>query len=276
MVVVLGTGFVGTAIARRLARDGREHRLLSRSRVNYTDPAALARWLDAHPAEMLLNAAGWNGRNVDDVERDPERSREANVALPERLARECAARGIAFVHLSTGCVFHGRGPFHEDDEPNFLKTVYARHKLEAERRVLGVADAWIFRLRLAFSGIDHPRNLLTKLRGYPKILPGIQSATWLEDFAMQWSQVVRAAPPGIYHAVQPGPLDVVSVARALGNPAPIWEPEEFREAGHAPRSECVLGTAKYEAASGGAVPDGASGVAASIASMARNPDATIQ
>lgn len=269
MVVVVGAGFVGTAIARGLAIAGREHRLLSRAEVDYSDLPTLRRWLDSHPVNLLMNAAGWNGRNVDDVEREPDRSWDANVALAERLARECVTRGISFAQLSTGCLFHGPGPFSEGDAPNFLKTVYARHKLEAEARIGGVAEAWVFRIRLAFSGREHPRNLLSKLRYYPRILPGVQSATWLEDFSSRWLRVVEGAPPGIYHAVQPGPIDVVGTARALGNEAPVWDEASFLREGHVPRSECVLATAKYEAASGGVPPDGPTAISACARELIR-------
>ncbi|HPA17694.1 MAG TPA: sugar nucleotide-binding protein [Verrucomicrobiae bacterium] len=269
MVVVVGAGFVGTAIARGLASAGRRYELLSRAGVDYCDPGKLERWLDAHPARVMLNASGWNGRNVDDVQRNAEKSREANVALPESLARVCASRGVAFAHLSTGCVFHGRGPFAEGDAPNFLRTVYARHKLEAEGRIRDIGDAWIFRIRLAFSGGDHPRNLLSKLRDYRRILPGRQSATWLEDFSTRWLRVVEGAPAGIYHAVQPVPIEIVAAARALGNHAPLWEEASFLREGHVPRSECELATAKYEAASGGHVPDGPTAVTVCVRELLR-------
>lgn len=269
MVVVVGAGFMGTAIARGLASAGMQHEILSRAAVDYYDPAVLGRWLDSHPARVMLNAAGWNGRNVDDVERDAGRSWRANVALPEQLALECAARGMSFAHLSTGCLYHGRGPFSEGDAPNFLRTVYARHKLEAEGRIRDIGDAWIFRIRLVFSGRDHPRNLLSKLRDYRRILPGVQSATWLEDFAARWPRVVEGAAAGIYHAVQPVPIDIAGTARALGNPAPLWEEASFLVEGHVPRSECELATAKYEAASGGGLPDGPSGIAACVRELLR-------
>lgn len=254
MVVVVGTGFVGSALGRGLASLGVPHHVLSRREADYSDPSTLLRWLDGRPARVLVNAAGWSGRTVDDLERDPARGRAANVDLPSRLARVCGDRGIRFAHISSGCIFHGPGPFGEEDEPNFLVAEYGRQKREAELRVLDAGAAWIFRVRLPFSEVDHPRNLLTKLRGYGRILGGRQSVTWLEDFAVRWLRVVEGAAPGIYHAVQRGSLDIAATARALGNPAPLWDSDEFLRAGHVPRSECMLCPDKYAAASGGDLP----------------------
>jgi len=251
MVVVVGSGFVGSALRRALASRGLRHHVLSRSEVDYADPGELGRWLDSRPVRVMVNAAGWNGMTVDDVERDPRRGHGPNVELPERLAKACHERAIRFAQISSGCVFHGPGPFGEGDEPNFLVTAYGRQKREAELRVLAVGDAWIFRIRLPLSAVDHPRNLLTKLGRYGRILGGRQSVTWLEDFCIRWLSVVEGARPGIYHAVQRGLLDIETAARTMGNGAPLWDAGEFARAGHVARSECELCPDKYEACSGG-------------------------
>lgn len=261
MVVVVGSGFVGTTLGRVLGSRGMPHHVLSRREIDYTDPAVLRGWLESRSVRVMVNAAGWSGRTVDDVERDPGRGRTPNVELPARLAGACGERGIRFAQISSGCIFHGRGPFREVDEPNFLVTEYGRQKREAELRVLEVGEAWVFRVRLPLSAIDHPRNLLTKLKGYDRVLAGRQSVTWLEDFAVRWLRVVEGGEPGIYHAVQRGTLDIAATARALGNPAPLWDASAFLCEGHVPRSECELCPDKYEACSGGGLPSAEEAVA---------------
>src|SRR5215210_3903317 len=44
----------------------------------------------------------------DKSAKDRYRSIAVNSLFPHQLARECAARGIRLIHLSTDCVFNGR------------------------------------------------------------------------------------------------------------------------------------------------------------------------
>lgn len=268
MVVVVGSGLVGSALGRGLVSLGSPYRILSRAEIDYYDRGALGRWLGAHEARVMINAAGWSGRTVDDVERDPGRGLGPNVELPAMLAELCRERGVLFAHMSSGCIFHGAGPFRETDEPNFLVTEYARQKREAELRVMDACDAWIFRIRLPLSVVPHPRNLLTKLSQYRRILGGRQSVTWLEDFSMRWLKVIEKGRPGIFHAVQRGTLEIGEVARALGNEAPLWDAAAFAAEGHVVRSECELCPDKYESASGGDLPTAEGAVAAYARQMA--------
>lgn len=103
-------------------------------RCDVTDAAAVRRLLDRGGFDAVLHAAG-EGR-VDVVERDPDVARPGLVDAAVLLARETAARGLRFVHVSTNAVFGGdRAPYAEDDAPDPVNA-YGRLKAEADRTVL--------------------------------------------------------------------------------------------------------------------------------------------
>lgn len=100
----------------------------------------------------------------------PEESFQANVALPETLAKIAAKIGAKLVCCSSDQVYNGNdgmGPFAETD-PVKPAGVYGRHKLEAEARVAQASpDAISLRLTWMYDlparGLPTHKNLLTNL-----------------------------------------------------------------------------------------------------------------
>jgi dTDP-4-dehydrorhamnose reductase len=73
---------------------------------------------------------------VDYCESHPDEAMAANRDAPAAAARAAAKRGAGFVYFSTEYVFDGTaGPYTEDDPVN-PQSVYARSKLEGERRAV--------------------------------------------------------------------------------------------------------------------------------------------
>lgn len=102
--------------------------------LDLTDDAAVARFLDAHPADLVLCAAA--EPSVEGCEKEPARTRAINVQAPTRLAARLAGRGARLVVFSSEYVFDGARdtPYVEDDAPAPINE-YGRQKLELERGV---------------------------------------------------------------------------------------------------------------------------------------------
>jgi dTDP-4-dehydrorhamnose reductase len=116
----------------------------------------------ARPA-VVINAAAYTA--VDRAESEPDLAHAVNAVAPGVLADEAARLGALFVHYSTDYVFDGtkRAPYVETDIPAPLG-VYARSKLEGERRVLEAGGRSVI---LRTSWVYGPRGnnfLLTMLR----------------------------------------------------------------------------------------------------------------
>ncbi|MCU0817487.1 MAG: dTDP-4-dehydrorhamnose reductase [Cypionkella sp.] len=157
-------------VAMELARLAPEARFLGRDEADLMDPAACAAAIAAHAPSAVINAAAWTA--VDKAEAEEEAATRINGDAPGAMARECAARGIPFVHISTDYVFDGAGeaPF-SPDHPTAPLGAYGRSKLKGEEAVRAAGGAYvILRTSWVFSaqganfvktmlrlGVDRPR-----------------------------------------------------------------------------------------------------------------------
>ena len=136
MILITGAGgFVGCRAMERFPGATPFPGALARS----DDPQAILDFVERmHPSVIYHTAA------ISDIgacEKDPQASYRANVLLPVALARAANAVRAKLVCFSsdqvyTGC--QGDQPFAEDQSLPEPVNMYARHKLEAEKRVLDI------------------------------------------------------------------------------------------------------------------------------------------
>lgn len=136
---------------------------LGREAADLADPAACAAAIRAQNPTAVINAAAWTA--VDQAEAEEAAATVVNGDAPAAMARECAARGIPFVHISTDYVFDGSGetPFAPGD-PTAPLGAYGRSKLKGEDAVRAAGGTFaILRTSWVFSA--HGANFLkTMLR----------------------------------------------------------------------------------------------------------------
>jgi dTDP-4-dehydrorhamnose reductase len=268
MIYLLGgSGYVGQAYQTLLRRKGLPFRNLSRAEVDYTDPAVLGDLLRRDRPEFLINAAGYTGKpNVDACELHKAECLFGNAVLPGIIAQACTAAGVPWGHVSSGCIYNGAradgGGFREDDPPNFMFranhcSFYSGTKGLGEEVLAGAPQVYIWRLRIPFNEVDHPRNYLTKLMRYERLLDAANSISQLDEFAAAtlacWE---RRVPFGTYNVVNPGVIttrEIVDLIRRVGVCTKEFrffasEAEFMRVAAKTPRSNCVLDSAKLAAA----------------------------
>lgn len=254
-VAVIGTGFVAQAYLRCLHYLGYHPLVLSRSWIDYTaygvyGGEALKFCLKGYQPDVVINCAGFTGKTVDDCEINFDVCKIVNDTLPYRILDVVKQiPGCRLIHISTGCMFNGSGPFTELDKPNFLQSVYAKTKRDGERWLNFPEESWIFRIRMPFSHVPHRRNWLCKLQQYDHILDGLNSVTWIDEFAMRSWQICQKAPPGIYHSTQKNPVRTIDVAWMLKPDVKEYHPVDFIKT-HIPRSAAVLDSSKFEQAYG--------------------------
>ena len=235
-------------------------RLLSESKLltsDIADEAVVAAALDTHRPRRVLNCAGATGSpNVDSCERKPAETYRSNVLGPIILASACRSRGIHFTHLGSGCIYtgdNGGKGFTEDDSANFHGSLYSRTKAQAEAalRDLGALQ---LRIRMPLSSTPSPRNLLTKLLGYPKIVSVPNSVTILEDFWHPALELMARGEIGVWNMVNDGVETheaLLSLYQSLVDPRHRFEyisESELSSLIVAGRSNCVLDTGKLHAA----------------------------
>ena len=268
MIYLLGgSGYVGQSYQALLRRKAVPFRNLRRAEVDYTNPSVLGALLRRERPAFLINAAGYTGKpNVDACELHKAECLFGNVVLPGFIAQVCAEAGVPWGHVSSGCIYNGARPdgsgFHEEDTPNFTFrsnhcSFYSGSKALGEEVLAGAAGVYLWRLRIPFNEVEHPRNYLTKLMRYERLLDAANSISQLDEFAAAtfacWEQRV---PFGTYNVTNPGAIstrEIVELIRRSGVCTKEFkffasEDEFMRVAAKTPRSNCIMNASKLAAA----------------------------
>ena len=254
MILLLGgTGYVGDAFLRELVSRGLEFRNVRRSEADYGNFEVLLGLLRVVKPTFLVNCAGYTGKpNVDACEVAKADTLVGNTLLPQTIAQACAAVGVSWGHVSSGCIYSGakvvgedgavrvekdmthpemrglaeRNPerirgFTEEDVPNFSFrdgpcSFYSGTKALGEEAITGIGTSYVWRLRIPFDGIDGPRNYLSKVQRYTKVYDNLNSISHREDFAKACLDLWQVgAPAGIYNVTNPGWVTTRKVVQRL-------------------------------------------------------------
>jgi dTDP-4-dehydrorhamnose reductase len=264
MIYLLGgSGYVGHAYQALLTRKGLPFRNLRRAEVDYTNRDTLRAALLRDKPEFLINAAGYTGKpNVDACELHKHECLFGNAVLPGIVADACADAGVPWGHVSSGCIYTGARPdgsgFTETDTPNFTFrtnncSFYSGTKALGEEVLAGKPSVYIWRLRIPFNQVDNPRNYLTKLLRYQRLLEATNSISQLEEFvAATFACWEKRIPFGIYNVTNPGQVtthEVVELIKKAGVSNKDFsffksEDEFMHVAAKTPRSNCVMDSTK--------------------------------
>lgn len=264
MIYLLGgSGYVGHAYQDLLTRKGIAFKNLTRAQLDYGDVSLLTSALKRDRPEFLINAAGYTGKpNVDACELHKTESLFGNAVLPGRIADACEAAGVPWGQVSSGCIYTGARPdggeFTEMDAPNFTFrqnncSFYSGTKALGEEVLAGRPQVFIWRLRIPFDHRESPRNYLTKLMRYDRLLEATNSISQLHEFvAATFACWEKRIPFGTYNVTNPGSVtthEVVDLIKESGVCVKDFaffrdEVDFMAKAAKTPRSNCVMTSAK--------------------------------
>ena len=248
-VLICGKGFIGGKLEAALG--GRAVGTFIRS---FADAERL---VQKHRPRVLINAIGYTGvRNVDDCEKDKEGTLTANVFVPLWLAEACLRHGVKFVHISSGCIYRydykKDRPVTETRPPDYFDLFYSRTKIYAEQALLPLRarhNILIVRLRIPLDNVPHPKNILTKLLRYRKVIELPNSVTYVPDFVKALKFLLRRDARGVYNVVNKGAMryaDLLEAYRRL-RPGFTYKKIRFRSLG-LKRSNLIMSCRKLERA----------------------------
>ena len=217
LLITGGTGFIGSALIRRLLErrmtvealvrhPGKAKALESRGvkvlRADLACPETLREVEGTWDA--VINAAGVMGR----FGVSPEQMRAVNVDGAAALYRLCRERGVGqFIHLSTVGV---TGPTHrsvcDESSPCRPSTVYERSKLDGERALAGLHDAGAGSLSILRAGFTYGPGDRHKLalfrainRGFFFLIgrgDGLLQPVYIDDLVKGIEKILDAPPEG--------------------------------------------------------------------------------
>ena len=235
-VLVVGRGWTGKKVFAEL-----QSRNIDSTLVSSTESFAA---VNNGGYQWVINCAGVTGNpNVDACENNPIDTLAGNINFPILLHREASKQGAKFMHWSSGCIYQGDIDS-VDTAPNFFGSIYSISK--------GVSDTYlkdkavVLRIRMPFSSIIEPKNLMTKIVSYAatgKLYDAGQNSMTDHDEAVRVSidMLLENVDNGPYNLVNSGSMDMHQIVEALKLQSVNWyTKEEFLANTRCERSTCVI------------------------------------
>lgn len=245
--IVFGKGYIGNLISKKLN--------YSLTDLNPLDLEKLREFLDKKNPSILINAIGKTGNpNTSWCEEHKKETLMSNVWAAFNLCLESSERQIYFVHLSTGSIYEGDNNgegFSEEDFPNFNRGYYNETKVMAEN-LIGDYPGLILRLEKPLNNKPHEKNLIDKLRRYPKLVDIPSSVTCIPHFLEVVEKLVEKERQGIYNVVNPGKIsaaEIMKIYQKIIDPSHEFEiisKQELEGEIRGKRSFCYLNTDKLK------------------------------
>ncbi|MCU0652628.1 MAG: hypothetical protein MUC39_06800 [Candidatus Omnitrophica bacterium] len=158
------------------------------------------------------------------------------------------------MHISSGCIYKfdysKDSPIKEEKIPDFFGLYYSRSKIYAERPLDVLSKKYnilIVRIRIPLDGRPHPRNILTKLIKYKKVIDTSNSVTYLPDFIRALKHLIRIDAQGIYNLVNKGGLQYPDLLEVYKKYVPDFKYTVIKyRALNLVRSNLIMSTSKLK------------------------------
>lgn len=245
-LLILGKGFIGEKLQEAFNCKASGQRIHT-----FSDAQKL---INKFRPKIIINCIGHVGRNVDDCELDIDNTLLANTFVPLILAEAALRNKIKLVHISSGCIYSfdykKDKAISEEKTPDFFDLFYSRSKIYSERVLETLCHKFnilIIRIRIPLDTRPHPRNLLTKLINYKKVINVPNSVTYIPDFVKALEHLVKIDTRGIYNVVNKGALNYSVLMEIYKKYVPEFEYKivDFKKLGLV-RTNLVLSTKKLE------------------------------
>lgn len=169
--------------------------------------------IDRVKPDYIINCAGVTGTpNIDWCETHQQQTIRTNIIGTLNLADVAYLRGIHMTNFGTGCIYeydvdHPMGSgigFTEEDCPNFAGSFYSKTKIQLEMLLSSYANVLNLRVRMPISSDLHPKNFITKITKYQKVINIPNSMSILDDLLPVAIQMTQRKLKGNYNFVNPG------------------------------------------------------------------------
>ncbi|KAK6134463.1 hypothetical protein DH2020_031802 [Rehmannia glutinosa] len=205
------TGWIGGLLGKLCEKQGIPYEY---GKGRLQDRASLLADLVAVKPTHVFNAAGVTGRpNVDWCESHKTETIRTNVAGTLTLADVCREHGLLMMNFATGCIFeydaaHPEGSgigFKEEDTPNFIGSFYSKTKAMVEELLKEYDNVCTLRVRMPISSdLSNPRNFITKISRYNKVVNIPNSMTILDELLPISIEMAKRNLRGIWNFTNPG------------------------------------------------------------------------
>lgn len=203
--LIFGNGYLGNKFKKFL---GNEARI---SNADIGNIEEVRRVLKKEKPKVIINCAGKTGRpNIDWCEDNKEETMYSNVVGPLVLAKACSENNVFMVHIGSGCIYqgdnNGKG-FTEEDVPDLkdIPSFYSLTKFMSEY-ILKKFPILQCRLRMPVDNEKNPRNFITKITTYKKVINEKNSITVIDDLIKTTIELAKRKKTGIYNITNKGDI----------------------------------------------------------------------
>lgn len=255
------SGWIGSMVKIELEKNPDNEVICGKSRLeNYND---LFLEINNCLPQRVINCAGITGRpNVDWCESNKLKTFEINVVGIANLAKCCEKLDIHITNLASGCIYEYDDkhlekldsfevlPFFEEDEPNFTKSTYSISKILAEKILSTYNNILTLRLRMPITSDLCPRNFITKILNYEKVVNVQNSMSLIEELVPILVDMSRSKILGVYNFVNTGTIshnEILELYKKHVDNNFVWENFSVEEQSNilkAGRSNCYISNEK--------------------------------
>ena len=165
-----------------------------------------------------------------------------NLFVPLIIAEACKKysknnRFVHYTYLGTGCIFtydneheyeKEENGFKEEDNPNFFGSGYSVVKGTTDKlmKLMNNNTCLNLRIRMPITGIDNPRNFITKITHYEKICSIKNSMTVLPEFIPIIADMMKKQVTGTINLVNPGLIshnEILEMYKEYVDPTFTWK-----------------------------------------------------
>ncbi|CAH8258585.1 unnamed protein product [Arabidopsis lyrata] len=253
------TGWIGGLLGKICEKQGIAYEY---GKGRLEDRSSLLQDIQSVKPTHVFNSAGVTGRpNVDWCESHKTETIRANVAGTLTLADVCREHGLLMMNFATGCIFeyddkHPEGSgigFKEEDTPNFTGSFYSKTKAMVEELLKEYDNVCTLRVRMPISSdLNNPRNFITKISRYNKVVNIPNSMTVLDELLPISVEMAKRNLKGIWNFTNPGVVshnEILEMYRDYINPEFKWANftlEEQAKVIVAPRSNNEMDASKLK------------------------------
>ncbi len=227
MLIYGANGWIGGQFVSILEKEGVEYVLGKRRLGDDSDKDVEEELLSTaptHVASFIGRNHGPGNNTCDYLEGDPTKLAENvrdNLYGPILLAELCRKFSIHLTYIGSGCIFNydedhpaGGRPFTEDDAPTFFGSSYSVVKGFTDRLMHHYSNVLNVRIRVPISSDASPRNIITKLASYSKIMSRPNSVTVLPDLLPVLLRLMKKRHTGTLNFVNHGCIENAEIMEA--------------------------------------------------------------
>ena len=219
-ILVYGAkGWIGSQFIKCAESEKKWTTVAGTARCN--DAKSVAEEIDLHKPDAVFSAIGRTHGpgcgTIDYLERKGmlRANMLDNYFAPITLTRTCARKGVYLAQIATGCIFkyddnhNTEVGFTEDDDPNFFGSSYSTIKGFTDKALRSeelAGKSLVLRIRMPITDRHEPRNFITKITKYAKVVDVPNSMTVLPDLLPHALDLMENNVTGTVNFTNPGTI----------------------------------------------------------------------